>query len=106
MGSISGNFFEAFFFDVSSHPARPSAASSANLSIPMASRPHWSTKITRYALPILRERAAAASLVREARGGHHKALVNRILKALARDDADLIKKAVVWLKRERARADG
>ena len=51
-----------------------------------------------------KRRAAAASLVREARRGHHKALVIRILKALERDDADLIRKAVVWLKRERARA--
>ncbi|MEP7366736.1 MAG: DNA alkylation repair protein [Acidobacteriota bacterium] len=53
-----------------------------------------------------KRRAAAASLVRESRKGHHKALISRILKTLERDDADLIKKAVVWLKRERARADG
>ena len=51
-----------------------------------------------------KRRAAAAALVREARKGRHKALINRILNALERDDADLIKKAVVWLKRERARA--
>ena len=51
-----------------------------------------------------KRRAAAASLVREARQGRHKALVNRILKALEKDEADLIKKAVIWLKRERARA--
>lgn len=51
-----------------------------------------------------KRRAAAASLVREARHGRHQALVNRILSRLGRDETDLIKKAVVWLKRERARA--
>ena len=50
-----------------------------------------------------KRRSAAASLVREARKGKQAALVGRILKALERDEADLIKKAVVWLKRERGR---
>lgn len=53
-----------------------------------------------------KRRSAAASLVREARQGKHKALVGRVLKALERDEADLIKKAVVWLQRERGRATG
>jgi len=53
-----------------------------------------------------KRRSAAASLVREARKGRHAALVGRILKALERDEADLIKKAVVWLRRERGRAAG
>lgn len=51
-----------------------------------------------------KRRSAAAALVREARKGNHTALIGRILRALESDDADLIRKAVVWLKRERDRA--
>ncbi|MCC6292902.1 MAG: DNA alkylation repair protein [Bryobacterales bacterium] len=51
-----------------------------------------------------KRRSAAASLVREARQGRHRALTGRILRRLEGDPESLIQKAVIWLQRERARA--
>lgn len=51
-----------------------------------------------------KRRSAAASLVREARQGRHAGLTGRILERLEGDPASLIRKAVVWLRRERGKA--